>query len=65
MGIDYLSIAPFDDVWSVHNALLSAGVVILEGLNLTDVLTGEYELTCLPVKLNSKDGLPVRAVLRK
>ena len=65
VGIDYLSIAPFTNVWDVHQILLAHEVVILEGLNLSDVDPGEYELICLPVKLTNNDGLPVRAVLRR
>jgi arylformamidase len=64
VGIDYLSIAPFANVWDVHQALLSNGVVILEGLDLFAVTAGVYELICLPIKLESTDGLPVRAVLK-
>lgn len=63
IGIDYLSIAPYDDVWSAHNVLLKAGVVILEGLDLCGVEPGKYQLACLPLKIVSEDGLPVRAVL--
>ena len=65
VGIDYLSIAPFDNVWDVHQELLSHEVVILEGINLMGIAPGEYELICLPLKLDSNDGLPVRAILRK
>lgn len=65
VGIDYLSIAPFANVWDVHQTLLAHEVILLEGLNLSDVEPGEYELLCLPMKLDSKDGLPVRAVLRR
>jgi arylformamidase len=63
VGIDYLSIAPYDDIWSAHNGLLQAGVVILEGLDLCDVEPGQYHLACLPMKIASEDGLPVRAIL--
>jgi arylformamidase len=63
VGIDYLSIAPYDDIWSAHNVLLNAGVVILEGLDLCGVEPGNYELVCLPMKIASEDGLPVRAIL--
>jgi arylformamidase len=63
VGIDYLSIAPYDDVWSAHNVLLNAGVVILEGLDLCEVEPGDYQLACLPMKIGSEDGLPVRAIL--
>jgi len=46
-----------------HHALLEAGVVIIEGLNLSDVPAGEYTLLCLPVKIQNADGAPCRAVL--
>lgn len=67
VGIDYLSIEKYESPKNeTHLALLSHGVVILEGLNLTDVPAGQYELICLPLRLrNSKgDGAPARAVLR-
>lgn len=64
VGIDYLSIAPLENVWDVHQTLLSNQIVILEGVDLSEVDAGEYELICLPLKLASLDGVPVRAVLR-
>jgi arylformamidase len=47
--------------------LLSKGVVIVEGLNLSEVSAGEYELICLPLRIadGSGDGAPARAVLRE
>lgn len=67
IGIDYLSIERFKSgTHEVHLALLSQGVVILEGLNLSAVPAGKYELMCLPLRLHSElgDGAPARAVLR-
>jgi arylformamidase len=67
VGIDYLSIEKFGPAnHETHLALLSKGVVILEGLNLADVPAGKYELICLPLRLRSNlgDGAPARAVLR-
>lgn len=67
IGIDYLSIERFKSGnHEVHLALLSKGVVILEGLNLGNVPAGRYELICLPLRLRSSlgDGAPARAVLR-
>ncbi|HEX6046827.1 MAG TPA: cyclase family protein [Pyrinomonadaceae bacterium] len=67
IGIDYLSIEKFKSPGHpTHLALLSKGVVILEGLNLSDVPAGKYELICLPLRLRSTlgDGAPARAVLR-
>jgi arylformamidase len=67
VGIDYLSIEKFDSPkHETHLALLSHGVVILEGLNLSEVSAGKYELICLPLRLRSNlgDGAPARVVLR-
>jgi arylformamidase len=67
VGIDYLSIERFKSPGHpTHLALLEQGIVIVEGLNLSDVPPGRYELICLPLKLRSElgDGAPARAVLR-
>jgi arylformamidase len=67
VGIDYLSIEQFGQSdHPTHLALLSKGIVILEGLNLDGVPAGEYELICLPLRVSSGkgDGAPARAVLR-
>jgi arylformamidase len=63
VGIDYLSIAPYNDARSTHEILLKAGVVIIEGLDLSKVSQGRYTLHCLPLKLAGADGAPARAIL--
>jgi len=63
VGVDYLSVAPFNDGGPTHRILLEAGVVVVEGLNLARVSKGRYTLYCLPVKLMGSDGAPARAVL--
>jgi arylformamidase len=63
VGIDYLSIAPPDDPAPTHLALLEAGVVILEGLDLREVPPGPYTLVCLPLLIAGADGAPARAIL--
>jgi arylformamidase len=65
IGIDYLSIAPYKNSRPTHEALLKAGVIILEGIDLSQVPEGEYELYCLPLKLGGADGAPTRAILIK
>jgi arylformamidase len=68
VGIDYLSIEKYaSERHETHLALLSHGVVILEGLNLAGIAPGKYELICLPLRLRSNkgDGAPARVVLRK
>jgi arylformamidase len=65
VGIDYLSIEQFHSSdYPVHHMLLEAGVVIVEGLDLRRVSPGEYDLWCLPLKLDGADGCPARVVLR-
>ena len=65
VGIDYLSIDHFDaSDMPVHRALLSAGVVIVEGLDLSAVEPGRYEMVALPLKLAGADGAPARVILR-
>jgi arylformamidase len=63
VGIDYLSIAPFDEPDAVHQILLSAGIVILEGLDLGEISQGLYKLICLPLKIVGIEGAPARAIL--
>jgi arylformamidase len=63
VGIDYLSIAPFKLGKPVHSILLDAGVVVIEGLDLSKVSQGRYTLTCLPLKLGGAEGAPTRAIL--
>jgi len=65
VGIDYLSIgAPNQEGYDVHRTLLRAGVWIVEGLDLSEVSPGRYELICLPLKVPGADGAPARALLR-
>lgn len=63
VGVDYLSVSPFGDSEPTHKALLRAGVIIVEGLDLSKVMRGFYELYCLPLKLAGCDGAPARAIL--
>lgn len=66
VGVDYLSVGPFGaEGDETHRILLDAGVWIIEGLHLGDVLPGRYELVCLPLKIEGGDGAPARAMVRK
>lgn len=63
-GIDYLDVDRHGDAdYPAHRALLSAGVLILEGIDLSGVEPGPYTLIALPLKIEGGDGSPVRAVL--
>lgn len=61
VGIDYLSIGSPE----VHRTLLRAGVVPLEGLDLSGIEPGPYRLLCLPLRLVGADGAPARVVLAR
>jgi len=65
VGVDYLSVesyhAPFEH--PVHHTLLEARIVVIEGLDLSAVEPGEYDLYCLPLKLVGSDGAPARTML--
>jgi arylformamidase len=64
VGIDYLSIEQFHSGHhKTHRTLLAKSVVILEGLDLSVPPPGEYQLICLPLRIEGCDGAPARAVL--
>jgi arylformamidase len=66
VGVDYLSVGLFQgDGVETHQLLLGNGIWILEGLNLSAVSEGEYELVCLPLRIAGCDGSPARAILRQ
>jgi arylformamidase len=66
VGIDYLSIEQFKKPGApAHRALLSQGVIIIEGLNLADAEAGMYEMYCLPLRVTAGDGAPARVVLKR
>ena len=65
VGVDYLSVGGFfRDGVETHHVLLEAGIWLIEGLNLANVMPGIYELICLPLKIEGSDGAPSRAILR-
>jgi arylformamidase len=65
IGFDYLSIdRPGAADFPAHRALLEAGVVIVEGIDLSEVPPGEYDMTCLPLRVAGGDGAPARVILK-
>ncbi|WP_338864455.1 cyclase family protein [Myxococcus stipitatus] len=65
VGIDYLSIGSPGEGAPTHQVLLDAGICIIEGLELSPVSPGTYELVCLPLRIAGGDGAPARAILRR
>jgi arylformamidase len=63
VGVDSLSVAPFDDLERPHQILLAAGVIVVEGLELGQIGPGVYQLVCLPLKIVGGDGAPARVIL--
>jgi len=63
VGVDYLSAAAYNDPVPTHKILLDAGVLIIEGLDLSRVSAGKYRLYCLPLKIAGSDGAPARVLL--
>jgi arylformamidase len=65
VGIDYLSVGGYVyDGVETHQILLEAGIWLIEGLNLSEVKSGLYDLVCLPLRIVGADGAPARAILR-
>lgn len=64
LGVDYLSIQGFYDGPEIHQIILGAEIVVIEGLNLSCVTAGRYEMICLPIKLQGVEGAPARVLLR-
>lgn len=65
VGIDYLSIGDMGKSGiKTHQLLLEAGIWIIEGLDLSQVMPGEYELMALPLKITNSEGAPARVLLK-
>ncbi|HUH67292.1 MAG TPA: cyclase family protein [Syntrophales bacterium] len=65
IGVDYLSVGGYKkDGHEVHKALLGAGILIIEGLDLSQVLPGRYDMICLPAKIGGSDGAPARVIVK-
>jgi arylformamidase len=66
IGIDYLSVEQYKKPGApAHRALLSQGIVIIEGLNLAEAEPGMYEMYCLPLRVAGADGAPARVILKR
>ena len=65
IGNESQTVGPEDDPMEVHQILLGAEVVLLEGIRLGAVTEGVYLLNAAPLNLGGADGSPCRAILIK
>ncbi|KAK4377253.1 hypothetical protein RND71_003549 [Anisodus tanguticus] len=66
VGIDYLSIAAYDDLIPVHLVFLkSREIIVVEALKLDDIEAGIYTVHCLTLRMLGAEGSPVRCILIK
>jgi arylformamidase len=65
VGIDGLGIERAQENNPTHKILLSNNIIILEGLRLKEIIEDEYEMYCLPLKIDKVEASPVRAILIK
>ena len=63
LGNESQTVGPEDAPMAVHQILLGADVILLEGIRLSEVLEGVYFLNAAPLNLSGADGSPCRAVL--
>jgi len=63
LGNESQTVGPEDAPMAVHHILLSADVILLEGICLAEVSEGVYFLNAAPLNLSGADGSPCRAVL--
>jgi arylformamidase len=66
VGVDYLSVGAYHaDGAAIHRTLLTSGIWIIEGLDISSIKAGNYHLVCLPLKILDGDGAPARAVVSR
>jgi arylformamidase len=64
LGFDYFSVEALDNpLPEVHYQLLGNKIIIIEGLDLSQVKPGEYAMAALPLKVRDGNGSPARVVL--
>ena len=67
VGVDYITIGnqkDLENIKTVHETLLGNGIYIMEMLNLDGVKPGNYEMICLPLRMEKGDAGPCRAIIR-
>ena len=63
LGNESQTVGPEDAPMAVHLILLTADVILLEGIRLAEVSEGVYLLNAAPLNLSGADGSPCRALL--
>lgn len=67
VGVDYITIGnqkDLENIKFVHETLLQNGIYIIEMLNLDGVSPGNYEMVCLPLRMEKGDAGPCRAIIK-
>ena len=64
LGFDYLSIEDVESqALEVHRTLLGRNIVIIEGLDMSLVGPGEFQMIALPLRIRDGNGSPARVIL--
>ncbi len=63
VGIDSLGIERAQEGHPTHRALMSNGIIIMEGLQLKDIESGQYFMVAAPLKIQGTDASPARVLL--
>ena len=63
LGNESQSVGPENAPMAVHLALLSKGIILLEGIVLHNVKEGKYLLNAAPLNIKGAEGSPCRAWL--
>ncbi|PLX13028.1 MAG: hydrolase [Marinilabiliales bacterium] len=66
VGFDYISVDKMDDFSLInHNILLKNEILIIENMTKLDqLISKDFELNCIPLKIENSDGAPVRVFAR-
>ncbi len=64
IGIDYITIDRYKDAtFAIHHKILGNNILILEGIDLSEVPPGHFTLFCPALKIKHGEASPVRAFL--
>lgn len=63
VGVDGLGVERGQPAHDTHTILMNAGILIIEGLRLADVVPGVYQMVAAPLRLTGIDAAPARVVL--